>query len=417
MSPLSRRAHMPAERVATRFINAQEHRRSCALMRFLSGVARRLGVAEHVYVVGGAVRNFLIGQPIKDIDVVIDSVALGGRKDSAWFADQVARAIPAQTNLTTNQYGVAILTVKGRWMLDGESMEGEVIEIANARKESYSGAGGKGKGKGYKPDEVVPATIEEDVFRREFTFNTLLWRLLDLTDGPEHAEVIDLTGLGRQHLEERLMHTPLDPDRTFTDDPTRMLRALKFMVKYGLRISAEVAAAIRRNAHQLRNMPWEAVATILVRDILDTPKAREALVQMKALGLIDVLAQMIRENKAFASFMAGQMTADKDVQLLLDLADLGLGDRAVSFLSPAQQAQLREVTVAMPREVASDFLATLKQPPIDNMALIEEFQIPPRDRGTLAVTARRLLLEDPSLAKDPHALTAAVRGALASVFR
>ena len=399
------------QRVANRFINAEEHRRSIALMKFLSGIAKRLGVAEHVYVVGGAVRNFLIGQPIKDIDVVVDSVTLGGRKNSEWFAQQVARAIPAATNLTTNQYGVAILTVSGFWNLDGEDMQGEVIEIANARKESYSGVGGKGKG--YKPTDVQPATIEEDVFRREFTFNTLLWRLLDLTEGPDKAEVIDLTGLGRQHLEERLMHTPLDPDRTFTDDPTRMLRAIKFFVKYSLKLSSDVVSAIQRNAGKLKEMPWEAVANILVRDILDTPKAREALVVMRSLGLIEVLADMIRTEKPFAAFMAGQMTVDKDVQLLLDLAGLGLGDKALSFLTPEQQGRLREITVPMERQQASTFLAALKSPPIDNMALIEEFNLPPKDRGILAPTARRLMLEQPALALSPATLTEEVRREIA----
>ena len=398
-------------RVASRFINAEEHRRSIALMKFLSGVARALGVAQHIYVVGGAVRNFLIGQPIKDIDVVVDSVSLGGKKDSEWFAKQVSRSIPTGTNLTTNQYGVAILTVSGSWLLDGEDMHGEVIEIANARKESYNGVGGKGKG--YKPTDVQPATIEEDVFRREFTFNTLLWRLLDLADGPDKAEVIDITGLGKQHLEERLMHTPLDPDRTFTDDPTRMLRALKFLVKYSLRISTEVASSIKRNAPKLKDMPWEAVANILVRDILDTSKAREALVVMKSLGLVDALADMIRTEKPFAAFMAGQMTADKDMQLLLDLADLGLGSRAVSFLSPEQQQRLRDVSVAMSRVDASAFLAALKTPPVDNMALIEEFKLAPKDRGVLSTKARALLLEQPELASSPTHLSEAMRLALA----
>lgn len=403
--------------VADRFIHAHEHERSVALMRFLSGVARKLGVAEHVYVVGGAVRNFLIGQPIKDIDVVIDSVALGGMegfKDSAWFAQWVARDIPTETSLVTNQYGVAILTIKGDWILangptqlGGVNMKGEVIEIANARKESYSGVGGKGKG--YKPDDVQPATIEEDVFRREFTFNTLLWRLLDLADGPDKAEVIDITGLGRAHLEERLMHTPLDPDRTFSDDPTRMLRAIKFFIKYGLKLSPEVRASIERNAPKLADMPWEAVATILVRDVLDTPKAREALVVMGKLGLVDALADMIRTVKPFAAFMAGQMTADKDVQLLLDLADLGLGNRAVSFLDAAQQARLREITVAMPREEATAFLAALRSPPVDNLAIIEALGLEPRDRGVLAPTARRMMLDDPGLAGRPDVLTEKVR--------
>ena len=150
------------------------HARSIALMKFLSEVTQRAGVAKHVYVVGGAVRNFIIDRPIKDIDVMVDSISLGG-KDSAWVAKTLARAIPTQTNTTTNQYGVAIVTVKGPWVLDGQDMQGEVIEIANARKESYGGSGGKG----YKPSMVEPATIEEDVLRREFTFNCMAGEVCD----------------------------------------------------------------------------------------------------------------------------------------------------------------------------------------------------------------------------------------------
>jgi len=235
--------------------NASEvHARSVALMRFLSAVARHAGVADHVYIVGGAVRNFVLGEPIKDIDVAIDSVGAG--HDSEWFARRVATEIPTSTNLTTNQYGVAILTIKGDWLLEGHPMRGEVMEIANARAESY-GAGGQG----YKPTDVRPATIEEDVYRREFTFNTLLWRLSDLADGPDGAPIIDITGRGLRDLEQRRIWTPSPADQTFSDDPTRMLRAVKFALRYGFEIPPEVVESIRRNAGTLP--PGSPATTIL----------------------------------------------------------------------------------------------------------------------------------------------------------
>jgi hypothetical protein len=90
------------------------HDRQIALMKFLSRFARNLGVGRETYVVGGAVRSFAMGMPIKDLDIVIDSIALGG-KDSDWFAKQLASAIPAKTNIVTNQYGVSILYVGVRW--------------------------------------------------------------------------------------------------------------------------------------------------------------------------------------------------------------------------------------------------------------------------------------------------------------
>jgi len=402
-------------RIALRFINAGTHAKSVALMKFLSRLAISLGAARHIYVVGGAVRNFMLDPegtkfPIKDIDVVLDSVALG--KDSDWFAKQIAENIPVDTNLTTNQYGVAILTVKGDWLLDEIPMKGEVIEIANARKESYGESGGKGKG--YKPTDVQPATIEEDVYRREFTFNTLLWRLLDLAEGPDKAEIIDITGLGKSHLEQKLIHTPLDPDKTFGDDPTRMLRAIKFLVKYDLEIAPAVAASIRQNAGKMKNMPWEAVGKILVGDILNTPGARDSLLTMASLGLIDVLAEMIQEQKPFAAYMAGQFSQNRNVGLLLDLADLGLGSRSIDFLTKIQQIRLREITTPMDRDEASEFFDRLKKPQINNVALIEEFKLEGRERSDPSKFAIEAILATPILAYHPDRLQAFIRDRLAS---
>jgi len=388
------------------------HGRSIALMKFLSGIARGLGVAEHVYVVGGAVRNFLIDQPIKDIDVVFDSMGVGGGKDSDWFAKAVAKAIPVRTNVTTNQYGVAILTVSDPWELDGYDMQGEVIEIANARKESYGK--GEGPGKGYKPDTVEPATIEEDLVRREFTFNTLLWRLADLEHGPDRAEVLDMLGTGRADLESRTMRTPVDPDKTFGDDPTRMLRALKFVAKYGFRIPPDLVASIHKNAPKLKQMPWNAVWKILVDDILEGPSPRKSVKLLHDLGLGEVIKQMFHETPDFATAVARKLS-DKEVHLVLDLVDLGWAIKTpVSFLGRQDQVRLREILLENASEGGFDqsFMAALTKPPVNQMRLFELFQIPPKERQAVTQIARQLLLGAPALAARPRALEEAVEADL-----
>lgn len=394
-------------KLASRYLMASSaHAKSIALMSFLSEVARDAGVARHVYVVGGAVRNFILGVPIKDIDVVVDSVSAG--RDSEWFARKVVDAIPVPTNLATNQYGVVILTVKGEWLLDGINMKGDVIEIANARKESYEGAGGKGKG--YKPTDVSPATIEEDVFRREFTFNTLLWRMHDLANGPDKAEVIDLTGLGRQHLEQKLISTPVDPDKTFSDDPTRMLRVLKFLLRYDLTISPDAMASVRRNAAKLKNMPWEAVGNILVGDILKSPKATMGLKVMRSLGLLDVIVEMVQENPPFAAYLTKQLAnGNHTVELLLELADIGIAGRVLDFLTPNEREQFKQNTSGWPSDEARKYLEALRKPAVDNMALIQEFSLTGRARASLVPIAREFLLSDPNLADQDVKLNDRVR--------
>jgi tRNA nucleotidyltransferase/poly(A) polymerase len=371
------------------------HGRSIALMKFLSGVARRLGAAEHIYVVGGAVRNFVIGQPIKDIDVVVDSIALGNGRDSAWFAQQLVKAIPARTNFVTNQYGVAILSVSEPWDLDGYNMKGEVIEIANARKESYGGAAGKG----YKPSEVEPATIHEDLSRREFTFNTLLWRLLDLEHGPERAEIIDLTGLGKDHLEQRLLSTPLDPDKTFSDDPTRLLRAVKFVAKYKFNIAPAVAASIQRNAPKLKQMPWDAVRKILTDDILGGPAPRESVRLLSHLGLADVLKEMMGEEPGFAAAL-GRSLNDTETHLLLDMLDLGWTMKTpLSFLNQEGQTRLRTILLEHAADPAFErtYIEALRKPPVDQMALFTRYNVPAKERQVVTQIARGALLENPDL--------------------
>ena len=387
-----------------------------ALMKFLAQVANRLGVGKHVYVVGGAVRNWLLGIPPKDIDVVIDSVALNG-KDSDWFAGQVQRAIPVRTSLVTNQYGVAILTVSGEWDLNGFPMQGEVIEIANTRKESYGK--GDGPGKGYKPDVVEPAGIRDDLVRREFTFNTLLWRLADLENGPDLAEVLDMLGTGRADLETRTMRTPVDPDKTFGDDPTRMLRALKFVAKYGFKIPADVRASIARNAPGLKNMPWNAVWKILVEDILEGPAPRKSVALLHELGLGEVIKEMFHEEKGFAAGVAGRLN-DKDAHLLLDLLDLGWAVRTpLSFLNRADQVRLREILLANATEGGFDrnFVDILTKPGLDQQRLFVEYQIPPKERGVVVQVAREALLRDPDLSRDVRTLEGVVEDRIKDRFQ
>lgn len=381
---------------------------STVLMKFLSQVASRLGVGRHVYVVGGAVRNFVLGVPIKDIDVVIDSVALKG-KDSDWFAQQVAKAIPTKTNLVTNQYGVALLHVVGEWVLDGYSLKGEDIEIANARKETY--------GEGYKPEKVEPATIDEDVIRREFTVNTLLWRLMDLARGPDRAEILDLTGCGLRDLQQKVMKCPRSPDAVFHEDASRMIRAVKFTIKYGFKIPPDLEKAIKRNAQKLWRVPPSHLSNMLINVFLREPTGKKALLEMKRLGLLDVIKDIAKKDKSFRLALGNWAQSEAKVQFLFDLMDLGLpvGNK-LNFLRPEHVEKVRDLTVHMSPDAADAFIAVLKSPgKVFNMPkLIQEFGLKGRDIQTLTLAAQDAILIDPALAASGPRLEEKVRKALRS---
>ena len=381
------------------------HAKNVALMKFLSDVSRRKGFGDHVYVVGGAVRNWVIKQPIKDIDLLVDTVALG--HTSEWVAQQIAKAIPVETNLTTNQYGVAILTVKGAWDLDGHPMQGEVIEIAAARKESYGGE----TGKGYKPDTVEPATVQEDVVRREFTFNTLMWRLMDLAQGPEKAQIIDLTGCGLKDLQEGRMQCPADPDKVFSDDPSRLIRIVKFVSRYGFKLTPDTEAAAKRNAPKLVNVPHNAVSKLLA-EVLVEAKAKQAVALMDRLGLLDVVRKMVETIPPFREALNNWGNA-QSVQYMFDLMDIGLVTKAkVGFLTPEQQKRVREIAVTLGAEEAEQFLAVLKQPGkvLDMVGMASELGLAGAAMKNLMDAARNVLLAHPEWVHNPATWTAHTKG-------
>lgn len=341
-------------RVASRYLETNENDKSMALIRWLSEQTRRLRVADHVYVVGGAVRNFVLNEPIKDVDVMVD--AINSRLDSLKLAEALAQHIPS-SSVTINNYGVAIINVSSNssWSIGGHSFAGEVIEIANSRKESY--------GSGYKPEDVEPASIEEDMYRREFTFNTLMWRLSEVANGVDKAEIIDLTGCGVRDLQNMQMVCPSNPDKTFRDDPSRMVRAVKFLVKYGFSIPPQTRKAIERNARWLKKVPSSALSALLLGSVLNREAyIPKALSEMEALGLLDDVKTRLITEKPFRRAFEN-WAKNIGVLAILDIMDMGLPfSTPLSQFSKEQQIKVRENVVGMGREQALQYLYLLKKP-------------------------------------------------------
>jgi 2'-5' RNA ligase len=289
-------------------------------------------------------------------------------------------------------------------------MQGEDIEIANARSESYGGAGGKG----YKPSEVVPSTIEEDVVRRELTYNTLMIRLMDLASGPDKADIVDLTGCGLRDLEQGVMQCPADPNKVFSDDPSRMVRVIKFALRYGHKLTPDTLAAIRRNADKLKNVPSGHLSQMLASLVLKESTWKPALEMMADLGLLDPVREMLLEDKSFRAAVQNHVNNGR-MDMMFGLMDVGLplGTR-VQFLSGPELTRLREITLGMDRDEAWEYLGSVKNPGnaykdkrfIPGLAQQYGFQGKGMARFMPVVISvgRQLLLADPALAHDPNRL-------------
>lgn len=218
-----------------------------------SQVADELGVSA--YAVGGVVRDLVLGRKSKDIDIVVVGSGIA-------FANAVAKAISPHIEVSVfKNFG----TARFRYA------ETEV-EFVGARKESY-------RANSRKPI-VEDGTLQDDLNRRDFTVNALAIPL----NGPEKGKIIDCFG-GLKDMEAKLIRTPLDPDVTFSDDPLRMMRAVRFASQLGFSIVPEIFEAIQRNAARLEIISNERIIDEFNK-ILLSPQPSRGLNMLKDAGLL-----------------------------------------------------------------------------------------------------------------------------------
>lgn len=187
------------------------------------------------YAVGGYVRDCFLGRASKDIDFV--TVGSGIE-----VAKEVARTMGRGTHLSVfRTFGTAQVKTHG--------LE---LEFVGARRESYS--------HNSRNPIVEDGTLEDDLARRDFTVNALAMKVN--ADG--FGEIVDRYN-GLNNMKERILRTPLDPDVTFSDDPLRMMRAVRFATQLEFTIYPETLESIRRNASRLEIITRERIADELMK--------------------------------------------------------------------------------------------------------------------------------------------------------
>lgn len=322
-----------------------------ALIRLVSQAAADLGMGEHSYIVGGAPRDFVLGHEVKDIDIVVEP--LNG-KDAQTLGQKVAEVLGLTCH--PDHYGVVhVGPVMESFPYLGTDLIGQKVEIVTSRKEKYDRTRGKDS---HKPSEVAVGTIMEDLLRRDFTINTLMWRLEDLKTGPENAKVIDLLGRGLKDLESGTIVTPLDPHETFDDDPSRMLRAVRFSVKYNFRICRSAEGAIKDRAAEILRLPYEAIDPLFFDKILtmDADKVRVAITLMDHYGLLTPVTTLIPSSRMRRAIQERV----KDIRLLLFLASWKM---SVGYkFSPKQLERLRDIEAGASDEYLNEVFQRFLKP-------------------------------------------------------
>jgi poly(A) polymerase len=237
------------------------------IFQIISSVAGREDL--QVYVIGGFVRDLLLtgsDVPPRDIDIVVVGSGIA-------LAQKVRRAIREDVPLTIfRNFGTAML----KWK-DTE------IEFVGARKESYR--------KDSRKPVVENGTLEDDQRRRDFTINALAISL----SRDSFGELLDPFD-GIRHLEEGVIRTPLDPERTFSDDPLRMLRGIRFATSLDFRIDQLTLEAIGHNRERIGIVSQERITEELNK-IMMTARPGKGWLLLEETGVLELILPELHQMK------------------------------------------------------------------------------------------------------------------------
>lgn len=193
---------------------------------------------EKVFVIGGFVRDLLLERPCKDIDIVIEGSGIE-------LANRVAEKVKASQVSVFKNFGTAMIKLD----------DGYEIEFVGARKESYN--------RDSRKPIVEDGTIEEDQNRRDFRINAMAISL----SPSNYGELIDPFN-GLQDLKEKLIRTPLEPGITYSDDPLRMMRAIRFASQLNFSVHHISLKAIKENKERIDIVSQERITDELNKIIL-----------------------------------------------------------------------------------------------------------------------------------------------------
>ena len=222
----------------------------------ISAAADSLGV--ECYVVGGYVRDLFLERPSNDIDVVVVGSGIE-------VADALRKSLGKKAHISVfRNFGTAQVKFKD-----------QEVEFVGARKESYT--------RGSRKPIVEDGTLEDDQNRRDFTINALAVCL----NKDRFGELVDPFD-GVYDMEDGIIRTPLDPDITFSDDPLRMMRCIRFATQLNFYIEDEKFEALERNAERIKIISGERVEEELNK-IMMTPTPSKGFVDLQRCGLLKLI--------------------------------------------------------------------------------------------------------------------------------
>lgn len=238
------------------------------ILDYFKGIIKSTKWEGHLYAVGGCIRDEILGTEIHDIDIVVD-LPNGGVLFTRWLGRR--RQLAGQP-IFFLKFGTAKMRL--RRFPDDE------IELVQTRAERYTD-------KTSRCPEVVSGDIREDCFRRDFTVNTLYRNI-------STGEILDMTGQAVSDIKEGVIRTPMDSNKTFDDDPVRILRCLRFAARFDWKIDESTMDALEANIERLAIVSRERWASEFQK-MLFGKNVRRSLGTLARLGGFRYMNPIVRE--------------------------------------------------------------------------------------------------------------------------
>lgn len=288
---------------------------------------------DKVYYVGGCVRDLILGKPVKDIDIVVE-MKNGGIMLANWLAVKDGSWVLDKNPVIFETYG----TAKFEFRKDPDCA-GIELECVQTRKEQYH--------KDSRNPDTVFGTIQEDAKRRDLTINAMYY---NVTKG----EICDFNGTGFNDLAHNIIRTPCDPDITFSDDPLRILRVIRFAARLGWGINKDTWFGMVKNAHRIDIISQERI-TDEISKIICTDHPSEGVRRLLNCGILHRIMPDIYDMQfSYESKNPMVTTFDHTMKVLDTMVDTGVEHRLAALFHDVGKAMAEADRTVSPNQFSAD---------------------------------------------------------------
>lgn len=238
------------------------------IIKIIRTAIKNTSFEDNVFIAGGFVRDHIMGRPSKDIDLLVSGHGLSGGIDLAFFLKRVLRGTWDVSNpVTFPKFGTAQIII-----------DQQDVEIVAARKETYDMVS--------RNPAVEPGTVTDDVMRRDFTINSMLYNI-------SQDKIVDLL-CGAEDIKNRIIRTTSNPDIIFGEDPLRIMRAIRFSAQLGFDIETRTLVSVRNSVAKLDSISNERIRDEFCK-ILVSEHFLDGMELLKATGILTHICPQFKD--------------------------------------------------------------------------------------------------------------------------